>query len=704
MSKSRSTSPIARALSLVVGLSLLAGCGTAGGPGSSAANGGGVAMNPGGGASSASGAGKVADMTDFVPVAPSDEAPPRTADGKLKVIIGLKSQASKADDQLIAGKGGTVTKTFQIVNAVAAEVPESALDALRADPRVESIEPDWPVYAAGVELDTAWGVSRVGSGGAHAAGNKGKGIKVAILDTGIDATHPDLKAGYAGGYHVFARSTNAADDHGHGTHVAGIVGARDNKVGVIGVAPEARLYAVKVLDSGGGGSSSNVMAGLQWCVTNKMQVACLSLGSTSDPGPAYENAFKAAEAAGLVIVCAAGNSGRVNYPAGYTSTIAVSNINANNRLGISSTGPRVDICAPGTSIVSCARGGKYVAMSGTSMAAPHVAGAVALALSSGCPPSEVRQRLNLCALDLGAPGRDDLYGEGMLRVPQLVGLANTPPEITITSPEKGRVYPRGTATTFTATAFDLQDGLISGNIVWTIDNATFNGATISTQLADGAHRVTARATDKDGATGASTTIDFNVGNAVPIVKITSPSNNGSYANGSNVTFRATAVDSEDGNVAKNLVWRMGDTIIGTGAAFTTRTLPSGTLTITASVPDKEGQIGSASVQIKVALPTITLKSTSNKTSYTNGEAAMFTITTSTSTGEPLAGCDFSVVVATPKGIGYRSETTAGSTQGTVTAQYTFNTTRDGAGTYKVYVFAYKNGYAQANRQMNVTVR
>lgn len=352
------------------------------------------------------------------------------AAGKVDVLIGFKSTPGTADEALVRRGGGSIKARFHLVPAIAASVPESAIPGLLRNPRVTVIEPDGRFFAVDAELDSSWGVKKIGAGTVHDGGNKGANIKVAIIDTGIDYNHPDLAANYAGGRDFVNNDTNPMDDNGHGTHVAGTVAARDNGVGVVGAAPEAKLYALKVLNASGSGSFSNVIAALQWARDNGMQVTNNSYGSKSDPGTIVRQAFDNAGAAGVLHIAAAGNSGNcagknnsVGYPARYASVVAVAATDAGNkRACFSSTGPDVEISAPGVSINSTRRGGGYTVMSGTSMASPHVAGAAALVIADGITDvngngrinDEVRTRLDSTATDLGKAGRDPQYGYGLV--------------------------------------------------------------------------------------------------------------------------------------------------------------------------------------------------------------------------------------------------------------------------------------------------
>ena len=196
---------------------------------------------------------------------------------------------------------------------------------------------------------------------------------------------------------------SADDDNGHGSHVAGIVAAQNNTIGVVGVGHRIDLYAVKVLDRNGSGYVSDIIEGIQWSISNNINVINMSLGTTTDV-QAFHDAVAAAKNAGITVVAAAGNSGpsdnTVLYPAKYQEAIAVSATNSTDGQPTwSSRGPEVDLAAPGNSIYSTYRNGTYAALSGTSMAAPHTAGAAALVLAThpGFSPDQVKAKLQSTA-------------------------------------------------------------------------------------------------------------------------------------------------------------------------------------------------------------------------------------------------------------------------------------------------------------------
>ena len=343
-------------------------------------------------------------------------------DGKIAVIIGFKNKPGPSDINFITGLGGSINRTFTIINAMAAIVPENTLDNIKKNPNVEYIEIDEKMYAHGCRIPIGvcqeiqilkqiipWGISRIGSRLVNAMGNTGKGIKIGILDTGVDYTHPDLSNNYKGGYNFIDNNTDAKDYNGHGTHVAGIIAAEDNDIGVVGVAPDAHIYSVRILDYAASGSASDITAGLEWCLNNNMQIVNMSLGSCED-SISVARSLDILYDHGILLIAAAGNSGNamgagdnIDNPARYNGVIAVGATDMyDERATFSSTGPKLEISAPGKDIYSTLPGNKYASMSGTSMASPHVAGVAALVMSTnpGMSNTQVRIRLQVMAQNI----------------------------------------------------------------------------------------------------------------------------------------------------------------------------------------------------------------------------------------------------------------------------------------------------------------
>ncbi len=309
------------------------------------------------------------------------------------------------------------------IKGFAARIPGAALSAIARDPRVHFISEDRVVVAFQQTLPT--GVNRIN---AENKLNTGAGVHVAVIDTGIDLTHPDLQANIAGGQNC-STGKSYDDGNGHGTHVAGIIAALNNDIGVVGVAPGARLWAVRVLNNAGFGSWSSVICGVNFvdgkspAKSGPITVANMSLGgSGADDGncgltnnDALHKAICQAVADGVTFVVAAGNSGadfRGFVPAAYNEVITVTALGDSDGRPCGAGGPTsysaddtfasfsnyatgADlnhvIAAPGVSIYSTYKGGSYASLSGTSMASPHVAGAAALYLAThpGATPATV---------------------------------------------------------------------------------------------------------------------------------------------------------------------------------------------------------------------------------------------------------------------------------------------------------------------------
>jgi subtilisin family serine protease len=357
---------------------------------------------------------------------------------KARKIVVFKEGVDEATmEDLINKAGGEKIKDLKIIRGKAVWLTPQAEKNLAKRTEVLRIDPDVEVFALEnvrvkeVKPQPAqtltWNIDRVDAEISWAI-STGDPVKVGVIDTGIDLKHPDLQANIKGGYNAINPLKSANDDNGHGTHVAGIIAALNNSIGVVGVGPNIDLYAIKVLNASGSGYLSDVIEGLDWAVTNGMKVVNMSLGTSQDV-QSFHDAITNAYNAGVVIVAAAGNSGgAVVYPAAYPEVIAVSATDQNNQIAsFSSRGPEVDLAAPGVSIYSTYKGQSYATLSGTSMAAPHVTGAAALIIDTKkcdlnsdniCTPAEVQQRLEQTAKDLGDPGKDNLYGAGLVNVYQ----------------------------------------------------------------------------------------------------------------------------------------------------------------------------------------------------------------------------------------------------------------------------------------------
>jgi len=331
------------------------------------------------------------------------------------------------------------------LNGFAARIPAARLERLKRDPRVLSIEPDRVVTIQAQTLPT--GINRIDGELSSTVSGNGSGavnVDVAVLDTGIQTNHPDLNV--VGGKNC-STGSSYNDGHGHGTHVAGTIAAKDDNNGVVGVAPGARLWAVRVLNNQGSGTTSTIICGIDWVTANAatIEVVNMSLGGSGSDcncggSDAYHNAICRSVNAGVTYVVAAGNSAANanNFrPATYNEVITVSALaDFNGQPGggaaatcrsdvddtladFSNYGADVDLIAPGVCIYSTWKGSGYSTLSGTSMASPHVAGAAALykANNPGATPAQVKTALiNAANLNWNNAGDPDGIKEPLLNV------------------------------------------------------------------------------------------------------------------------------------------------------------------------------------------------------------------------------------------------------------------------------------------------
>lgn len=550
--------------------------------------------------------------------------------------------------------GGAVGHVYtEALNGFSIQLPPGLPAARMFDyAAVVSIEPDLVVTTCGQTLPT--GIDRI-----DAELNTTPGpvdVDIAIIDTGIDTDHPDLPA-VVGGRHFYTIATgppwqrgsseddNYDDDNGHGSHVAGTAAALDNDIGVVGVAPGARLWAVKVLDKTGSGYLSDVVAGIDWVTGNadQIEVANMSL-AWQENNSAARTAIQGSVAAGVVYVVAAANKATDVYgpdgnfgtsddfePASYPEVATISamadsdgqpeGIGADTSYGADdsfasfsnySASGAIDLLLPGVDIYSTYKGGGYATMSGTSMASPHAAGLVALYIAENGRASDaagvtaVRQ-----ALIDGGVAQDSDQGLATLNDPddywENIGWAGTPPSpndaptVSITSPADGSTFDSGATIDFAGTASDKEDGDLTASLVWTssIDGQIGTGGSFSATLSDGNHTVTASVTDSGGKTG-SDSISITVGTvSEPTTVSVSSITYGTIGGGKHLLITVALVDDLGNPVADASVeatlnlgeksWNFAGTTASDGTVtFKLLNAPSGTYTTEVTNVTAEG--------------------------------------------------------------------------------------------------------------------
>jgi subtilisin len=454
--------------------------------------------------------------------------------------------------------------TYQhALKGMSALVPAGRLAALKKDPRVAYVVEDMLRTIDAQTVPT--GIQRIFADSNTNLDIDGSDdfrvdVDVAVIDTGVDFQHPDLNVvggvNCSGGSPFKSSCTSGGDDdHYHGTHVAGTIGAIDNGIGVVGVAPGARIWAVKVLNSNGSGYTSWIVAGIDWVAANAgtIEVANMSLGGGGFNQAEYD-AIQGAVNKGVAFAVAAGNSDADanNYsPAAFDNVLTVSALadfdgepgglgsptcrtdQDDTLADFSNWGSAVDIAAPGVCILSTfpIEQGEYGTISGTSMASPHVAGALAL-LASRNNPNNATDVDNLYSKvkNAGNFNWTDDSGDGIkeplldvsnttLFNPVLIaggggGGGNNPPTVNITSPSDGASFASGTSINFAGSASDTEDGNLTSSLVWTsnLDGQIGSGGSFSAVLSDGTHSITASVTDSGGASG-SDTVTITVGSS-----------------------------------------------------------------------------------------------------------------------------------------------------------------------------------------------
>jgi subtilisin family serine protease len=408
-------------------------------------------------------------------------------------LVLLDSKPRSEDVAIVESHHGRVSRIYNLVDGMAILLPDKMVNALlENNPRIKSIEPDVAVFATDINLDKQIRADQVWTGITYSS--NGTGIPIAVLDTGIDITHPEFAGRIALCRSEILNTEGACnDENGHGTHVAGIASAKGLNNLAKGVAPDSMLYINQVLDSSGRGPMSGIIAGIDWSVANGAKIVSMSLSTswtTSESAncdsnfPTLAAAIDRAVAAGVTVVSAAGNSGStgVGAPGCISSSIAVGAVDSSDTIasfsGRGSAMADHGIVAPGVMIYSSYKGGTYATASGTSMATPGVAGAVALMLGvdQTLTPQQIKSSLfqNSCEHSTSpscpaititpsstyGSGRIDTYASTATIVPVP---ADSKPDFSLTSSNPSLTIPKGKSGSITIT-IDSLNSFASDNI------------------------------------------------------------------------------------------------------------------------------------------------------------------------------------------------------------------------------------------------
>jgi subtilisin family serine protease/PKD repeat protein len=362
---------------------------------------------------------------------------------KKEKITVLLQITNEDDTEKIANSvnkaGGEVKGKYEIGDVIAANIPADKIGDVADDSSVDTV---WPNRKYSALLEES--IPQINAPFLWAEGFNGSGIKIAILDTGIYSAHPMLQ-GKVILEEVFTGETNVQDVNGHGTHAAGIAaGKKAAEEGYIGVAPEAYLINAKVLNDSGDGTELAIISGMNWAIDpdgnsstdDGADIISMSLGGPYVSDGPLNSAVRDAVAKGIIVVISSGNCGSPEYCGGYIGVtspgnteeaITVGAVDDLNNWAPFSSGQdfgsyiKPDVVAPGVNIISSVPGG-YAAFSGTSMAAPHVAGAIALLLQSNpeLESEQVKYIIEATAKPLGKPGKDTMYGSGLIDLSKFI--------------------------------------------------------------------------------------------------------------------------------------------------------------------------------------------------------------------------------------------------------------------------------------------
>lgn len=548
-----------------------------------------------------------------------------------RILVAPQDNVSDTEFEAdVARGGGRALGRLRGLNVRAVAVPAGAEEAIAArlsrNPHVRFAEVDRLVEAGSLTNDprfgSEWHLARINAAQAWDI-SMGAGVTIAILDSGVDATHPDLAGQLVPGWNFYDNNSNTADVNGHGTAVAGAAAAASNNgIGVASVAGAARIMPVRIADANAYAYWSTVAQGLTWAADHGARVANISYVGVSASATVRSAASYFRGKGGVVVVCAGNSSAMDNTPATDTMMVVAATDSNDLRAGFSTYGGFVDIAAPGVSILTTARGGGYQYWNGTSLASPIVAGTAALVLASrpDFSPAEVDATLLDSADDLGATGKDIYFGAGRVDAEIAVALAiltpvpvadTTAPSVSLASPTGG------TVSGIVTVAMNASDNVgvarvdlrVNGKTVATKTQAPYTVAWNSTSLQDGAATLTAAAYDAAGNEADSAAVAVSVANDSPAVAAdtTAPTltiNNpvdGSRVSGM-VLISTTAAD-DSGNAGITQVLSIDGAVAGSAIGadihykWNAKKARSGTHSIEVTARDKAGNSVSRRVSV-----------------------------------------------------------------------------------------------------------
>uniref|UniRef100_A0A832A4D0 Peptidase S8 n=1 Tax=Desulfacinum infernum TaxID=35837 RepID=A0A832A4D0_9BACT len=549
---------------------------------------------------------------------------PQWASGR--ILVQARAGIHEAElDAVLGDHGARRLHALERLRVHVVQVPPQAEEAiaraLSKHPKIQFAEPDALIPPDDTipndpKYSSQWHLPLMKAPGAWDY-TVGDGVIVAVLDTGVDGTHPDLSGKLVPGWNMYDNNADTSDVYGHGTNVAGVVGAAaNNALGVASLAWNAKIMPVRISQPDGYAYYSTIASGLTWAADHGARIANISYMVTgSSTVTSAANYFRQK---GGVVFASAGNTGALENIAENPSIVSVAaTTSSDTRASWSSYGNFVDLSAPGSGILTTARGGNYASVSGTSFSSPAAAavGALLLSVNPTLSPDLVERILEETAVDLGTAGWDIYYGNGRVNAQAAVlaalqtGTVDTQaPTVRITAPAGGTKVSGDLAVDVSAednVGVERVELYANGVFIAEATAAPYRFTVNTLNFADGALSLTAKAWDKAGNEGRSAAVTVTVDNVpdpvdtqAPVVTITSP------ANGTKVGKKVTISIKATDNVGVTGIQCFIDGALkasttGSSLSYTWNTTPAaaGTHTIQAVASDAAGNKGSATVQV-----------------------------------------------------------------------------------------------------------
>lgn len=562
-------------------------------------------------------------MSTFSAVAaqPSPDAPEAIAPGR--ILVSPRPGLSDHElDKILSAHGGKARRIGEsnlfIVDLPAGASERGVAQQLARNPHLKHAEVDRRLPITFVPNDpytgSEWHTQKINAATAWSV-SQGAGITIAILDTGVDGTHPDLAAQMVAGWNFYDNNADTSDVQGHGTAVAGAAAATTNNgVGVASVAGAAKIMPIRVTDASGNAYASTIAQGITYAADHGARVANVSISGVASSSTTLSAAQYMKNKGGLVVV-AAGNNGVNENIAATTTMIPVSATDSNDLLtSWSSYGSYVALAAPGLNIWTTAKGGSYWTCWGTSFSSPITAGVVALMMSAkpSLPSTQIESLLYATAVDLGAPGRDTSYGYGRINAGAAVqAAAAATSNVDTQAPASSISAPMASSTV---------TGLVPVNVVAS-DNVgvakvelRVNGVTVATDttapygfswnsatVPNGMATLTTYAYDAAGNAAASAPVSVNVANTLKLNVVVVQPSNGAIVSGAVGVSTSASETGGTSTISQSLYIDGVLKATGSGGSlaytWNARKASAGAHTINVIAKDAAGNTSSSSIQV-----------------------------------------------------------------------------------------------------------